>query len=111
MPGDAQQQGEAPEGRAQCPPPGRVHTEDLGIGSPGDVLTGVVELIRQVAQDGYATDKEVFLLQDQERAGDGPGVRPTHVHFRDPDQARWQSQGNVQAQLAGPWLGHCRRKA
>ena len=69
LPSNPQEQGEAPEGGAQCPPPGRVHVEDLGVSGPGDMLTGVVELVGQVAQDGHAADKHILFLQEWKRVG------------------------------------------
>lgn len=69
LPGNPQEQGQAPEGRAQRPPPSRVHVEDLGVSSPGNVLTGVVQLVGQVAQDRYTADKDIVFLQDQEGGG------------------------------------------
>ena len=69
LPSNPQEQGEAPEGGAQCPPPGRVHVEDFGIGGPGDMFTGVVELVGQVAQDGHTADKHIFLLQEWKSGG------------------------------------------
>ena len=100
--GERQQQGEAPEGGAQCPPPGRVHVEDFGIGGPGDMFTGVVELVGQVAQDGHTADKHIFLLQEWKSGGWAcggldPQQDPPTVHVRGSGRTRGQSQGKVQA--------------
>ena len=117
LPSNPQEQGEAPERGAQCPPPGRVHVEDFGVSGPGDMLTRVVQLVGQVAQDGHAADKHILLLQEWKRVGGGPGVGGTHRRTHPLSISRAQAipggshrARSKPARLAHGW--HCgRRKA
>lgn len=62
LPGNAQKQGRGPEGRAERPPRGRAQGDEMGVSSPGHMLTGVVELVSQVAQYRHEAHKGILVL-------------------------------------------------
>jgi hypothetical protein len=55
--------------------------EDFGVGSPGHMLTWIVQLVGDIAHDGKPADKDVLFLQDQER-GIGRQLGLPTAHFR-----------------------------
>lgn len=61
-PEDSQQQWGSPQHCAEQPPLIGLHSDELGVGGPGDVFTGVVQLVRYVVQHGYPAHGRVLLL-------------------------------------------------
>lgn len=59
-----QQQRRAPQHRTEQPPLVRLYLDELGISSPGHVLTGVVKLVCHVAQHRYPAHGWIILLQE-----------------------------------------------
>ena len=61
-PEDSQQQWWSPQHRAEQPPLIRLRLDELGVCSPRDVLTGVVQLVGHVGQHRYPAHACVLLL-------------------------------------------------
>lgn len=90
LPQDAQEQGQTPEPGARLPPLARAGGDDAGVGRPGDVLAGVVELVGHVAEHREPAHHHILLLW---------GARRPRLDTRSPS---WAAPSTPTAALRSP---------